>query len=624
MKKIVYLFTVLLMFASCQDNVLDKEPKNAYTDATVWSSAELVESLLAVQYLNTVVMINDATASYSNGQLNRYSPTRAGSSYVIGNAAEMHGGFSSMVIGDETFDVAGSWWEETPGKLNGIPSDGGFMEWWEQAYYVLRNLNEFIERVNESPIDAELAKTRVAEARFLRAFCYFGMVKRYGGVPLITVAAQLDSPEEILYPRRNSEKEIYDFILSETEEIAGLLPEVPESGRAGKWAALALKSRAALFAATIAKYGQQQLDGLLGFPQGDAANYFQLSMQASQRIINESQHGLYDGDADKVQNYKNIFLVKKNREAIMVKVHDGTGPSSGGGTCTWSWDQVCAPGPNMWRCGNWYAPYLEVVEQFEYVDGTPGKLDREALQSRLWTMDELWKDRDPRFYASLWTNGTPWTGCLPGAYQGDTVDFAGGLIRPDGTVITGVSESYNGVMAYGDQYLSALRGVTTSFGIMKYCDPAANHFIWYMESRTDYQIFRFAEILLNYAEAAYELGNSGEALTAINRIRERAGIRQLESIDLEKIRHERRVELIFENHRYWDVRRWRTAEAELSHPGSGLIYLLDYNTRKYKIQVTEKIDGLVIPHFPAINYYFPITQRRIAQNTNLVENPGYN
>ena len=148
--------------------------------------------------------------------------------------------------------------------MHGIPEDGGMLEWWDNAYYTIRNLNELIARVPNSPIDAETAKVRIAEARFLRAYCYFAMVKRYGGVPLLTEAPQLDSSEELLYPKRNSEKELYDFILDETMSISEDLANVTEVGRANKWAALSLYCRAALYAGSIAQYGKVQLDGLLG------------------------------------------------------------------------------------------------------------------------------------------------------------------------------------------------------------------------------------------------------------------------------------------------------------------------------------------------------------------------
>ena len=143
-------------------------------------------------------------------------------------------------------------------------------------------------------------------------------------------------------------------------------------------------------------------------------------------------------------------------------------------------------------------------------------------------------------------------------------------------------------------------------------------------SSTDYLVFRYGEILLNLAEAAFELGETGEALEAVNDIRKRAGISPLESVDRDKIRHERKVELAFEGHRYWDVRRWRIAVDVLSKPNSGLRYILDYETGKYQLQILDNVDGTgTSPNFYEHNYYFPITLSRTGNNSNLQENPGY-
>jgi hypothetical protein len=199
------------------------------------------------------------------------------------------------------------------------------------------------------------------------------------------------------------------------------------------------------------------------------------------------------------------------------------------------------------------------------------------------------------------------------------------LRKPDGTTSYNANDSYNGVKAVGYQSQHhVLSGVTnTGFGIMKYVDPSANNMIWLCESRTDYMIFRYGEILLNMAEAAYELGKDGEALEFVNQIRKRAGINKLTSIDLDKIKHERKVELAFENHRYWDLRRWRDAEEALTQWYTGVRYVLDYETRKYWIEFLDHVDGANQPQFPESNYYFPITQARIGANSNLVENPRY-
>src|SRR5690606_10423836 len=152
------------------------------------------------------------------------------------------------------------------------------------------------------------------------------------------------------------------------------------------------------------------------------------------------------------------------------------------------------------------------------------------------------------------------------------VDFHNGLQLPDGTIQT--SGSYQNVPAKGDQMADNSFG--PGFGVMKYLEETKDNMGERATSGTDWQIFRYAEVLLNYAEAAFELNHTPEALSAINDIRERAGIRAHTSIDMEKIRHERKVELAFEGHRYWDLRRWRTAEDVLTGPHSGMRYILDY------------------------------------------------
>lgn len=615
-----------LGLTSCYD-VLDKKPLGQYTDAVVWNDAVLVDALLVTQYMYTPVMVNDATTmftSWSGSPMNR-DQRKGDSNYFFGNSEQVFGVGLTMDVSDEAKYTVGAWANLAWNKANGITADGGVLEWWENAYYTIRNLNEFIERVSSSPLPPDVVVQRVAEARFLRAFCYFAMVKRYGGVPLLTTVPQLDSPDELLYPKRSSEKEVYDFILEETKEIAKILPEVQEVGRASRWAALALHSRAALFAASTAQFGEVQLDGLLGIPSSEASKYYQMCYDASRRIMTESQHHLYNNDNDKVQNFKNIFLVKDNPEAIMVKRHDGAGFQDGGFS-TWSWDQCECPRPQVWGLGNHHSPYLEMVEEFEYADGRSGKFDRDELQSKLWTMEELWAGRDPRFYASIWTNGTEWRDAVGGVFGNDTIDMHYGIITPEGNVVSGTSEQYDGKLAVGDQLLNHVQNgvVNCGFGIMKYLDPSANNMLWLCESRTDYQIFRFAEILLNYAEAAFELGKSGDALSAVNQIRERAGIKLLSDITRDKIRHERKVELAFENHRYWDLRRWRTAEKELTRSFSGLQYQYDYESGKFKVLVIEDVDGVTAPPtFFKKNYYFPITKTRIAANPNLIENPGY-
>ena len=627
--KLFIIVWIALTATSCYD-VLEQTPTDRYTDAVVWNDPILLEAHLAKLYSFTPVMVNDApgvlTGWYGSDNpvnVDGFGLETGSLVYILGFTVNGEGPTRTMDITDETKYNFGAQTSLAGVKLNGIQQAGIHLRWWGNAYYTIRQLNFFIENAGKSPIPK--VEERIAEARFLRAFCYFAMAKRYGGVPLVTKAHNLDATEEELYPKRNSEKEVYDFVLKETDEISKILPSSNEAGRANKWAALALRSRAALFAGSMAKYHTQQLNGLLGFPQGDAAAYFQICYDACKEIMNGGKYSLYDANPDKVQNFKDIFLVKDNCEAIMVKRHSGKDFMSGGDN-RWSWDIAECPRPSVWGVGNNHSPYLEMVEEFELKDGRSGVIDKAAAKNRLWTLDELWGDRDPRFKASIWTHGDAWPNAAGGLLGPNKINMINGIMSREGTLIDGRFDAYEGNLVVGDQLTRyrELNVTNTGFGVMKYLDPKADNMSWYCTSTTDYLIFRYGEILLNYAEAAVELNKAGDALTAVNQIRDRAGIARLAAVDIEKVRHERKVELAFENHRYWDLRRWRIAVDKLTRTFTGLRYIYDAASEKYRLDFINNIDGTTqTPTFPEKNYYWPIELNNITANPNLVENPGY-
>lgn len=602
MKNIITLLLTGLTLASCS-SYLNKTPLDIISDDDVWNDVSLTEAYLIELYQRMVYLDNDCTNGRGwNGD---------GYWYVFG-------------VNEVSDECMGQWkdWGEVLGwynyKFGNLKIGGGLMDWW--GYNPIRDMNFYIGKLPETPLSDELKARRMAEARYLRAFSYFAMVKRYGGVPLITEVQDIDTtPYEELYPKRNREQEVYDFIISEIDRIADDLPEYADAadlGRATRYAALALKCRAALYAASIAQFGKVELDGVVGIPAEMVDHYYRIAYDAADEIITKSNHDLYRADADKVTNFRNIFLVKNHCEVIFARHHNSINGLDGGGG--WCVDFFQCPRPQGWSRGNFSGAYLEMVEAFDYVDGTSGKLDRDAIQQGLWTVEELWGDKDPRFHASLYTQETPW--------KGTTVDFHKGILLPNGEIVT--NDSYDGIMANGDQDVDG-----TCFGMLKYLDEshdnmAGTNSAW-ATSEQDWLVFRYAEILLNFAEAAYELGLTGDALWAVNELRDRAGVALHVTIDREKIRRERKVELLFEGHRYWDARRWRIATEAFTGTFSGLRYVLDYQsytagTPRYKLMVVENIDGYVdTPLFREENYYLPITLARTTNNPNLVENPGY-
>lgn len=601
MKKIaLFLFTVSVFFTSCED-VLDKQPLDTINDAAVWTDRSLIDKYLGECYSEMRFFFE---MPY-NKPLNQLNDNNS---------------MDAITLSDEALSA----WGGVSPKSFWISIAGKQFEWW--GYPTVRKLNIFIDKMSASSMPESYKKQRLAEARFLRAFAYFNMVKRYGGVPLITTVPELDSSDEILYPKRNKEAEIYDFILSEVDAIVNDLPPTytsADAGRPSKYAALALKSRAAMYAGSIASWGTVQLDGVVGIPQNKAAGYWQASLDASNTIINSGQFALYNKyPTDKVKNFRNLFLDEANGEAIFSERYDG---QSGKGH---TYDMINVPKSyQIWGGGQKDCVYLEMVESFDNIDGTPGIINRAKITSSYkWTLNELWGNKDPRFRASVYTHGTAWT-YTNGPF---TLDYHSGIIytNTSGGLTFISSGSYKGVLA-----ATASTGRPTNFGVLKYLDEtrAVNHERGY--STTDYMVFRLGEIYLNQAEAAIELNQPAVALTAVNKIRERAGMPLYTSITRDLVRKERKSELAFEGTRYFDVRRWRTAVTDLSFNGKSLRFVLDgdsfaqgsYNvlTAKYIVQIVNNADGSSAPFFQDKHYYLPISQSRTSTNTNLIENPGY-
>lgn len=591
MKKIFLYIILLSILPSCDMSLLDREPLDKISENAVYSSGPLVDATLADLYARTQFRM---PFDYGGGLLGVVIP-------FIGGEISFRGSWYGAVG-----------WVNHSAVLT--ESNTQYLNYW--AYGLVRSTNEFIGKLSEiegvEGMGDDLRNVRIAEARFLRAFTYFEMVKRYGGVPLITEAQDIDLPEEKLFVSRNSEKEVYDFIADECDMISEILPnaEQAEAGRVHKYAALALKSRAMLYAASIAKYGKQQLDGLLGFPASEAKSYWQKAYDAA-KAVQAGGYALYNEEEDKAKNYQMIFLDEGNCETIFSKVYNGK-DVVGHSYSLFHW-----PGCDTrvsW--GSEGLANLETVELYDYVDGRSGKDDRAIFKSdQLIDFVEHYKDKDPRFHASINYPGATFSGVKIYSHSGTYVD---GVLDNS---LTQVGE-IDGEPWFAKSQWSRFQDVT-GFGLKKFLDEPNGIQVKGGESDEDWIVFRYAETLLNLAEAAYELDKPGEALGYINEIRERAGMFLYKSIDMDKIRHERAVELFLEDQKFWDLKRWRTAETELSHQYGGIRTYFDWDAKKYRVEVNENADHR-LRTFEEKHYYQPISISRISNNPNLApENPGY-
>jgi len=594
--KILGVFFLTGLF-SCEDVFLDKEPIDMISDAVVWEDERLVEAYLDEVLHDMYFNLNECV--------------RPGRTAHIG--WEVWDVMTLTQVSDEARHSK-VWRNEHKKWGKGIIDErgGGFQQLW--AYPEIRRCNEIIGKMENSSLGDDAKLSLTTKARWARAMIYFAMVKRFGGIPLITEAQSVDAPEDELFQPRAKEVDVYDFIISEVDAIAENMPDVERQGYPSKWAAYALKSRAALFAASIASFGTVQLDGVLGIPASGAQRFWQASYDASKKIIDEGDFALYNKfPDDKVKNYRQVFLDESdNPESIFALSFNGKEQEG----FNHGWDNMTFPaGYSLW--GATLCVYLDMVEAFDNVDGTPGTFDRAKYEGGLWTAEELFANKEPRFHATILTQGSAW--------QGNSIDMYTHLILPDGSEISGGNSSYEGVLASG---LSSKEGSgVTGFNAIKYSDES-NIMPGRKSSEQDYMVFRYAEMLLNCAEAAIELNKPEEALTYINQIRERAGVALISSADRDAVRHERKIELSFEAHSWFDQRRWRTAVDAISRPFKALNYKLDYNSvddgaPKYLITVVDGVDGNNQKDFPEKLYYLPITPNRISNNPKMVENPGY-
>lgn len=453
-------------------------------------------------------------------------------------------------------------------------NDWGYGSWGTWDYTYIRELNIFLERCTEATKLSDGDKKRfLAEGRFLRANYYFEMVKRMGGVPLILESMIYDfkgDPTYLQHPRAK-ESEIYDFVIAEAEAIKMDLPaDVNVKSRASRGAALAMECRAALYAGSIAKYGgiTPQVvtpGGEVGIPASMANDYYTKALAAAQQIIDGSAgaYDLYRKKPELSENFASIFYDKGNNpETIFIedfklksgKVHGFT--------------QVNQPrfGAEEEEGGR-LNPSLNLVQSFEKLDNTFAPLpvtDGSGNPIYYDTQTEIFAGRDARLAGTVMLPGT--------SFKGRTVDIWAGYQLADGGIVSGddrgAQKKLPGtnvdvqVVGFDGPINGKEFTAQTGFYLRKYLDPAAGSGSRGTGSEVPFIRYRFAEVLLNAAEAAFELNQPGVAAGYMNRVRERAGLLtelQAGDITMARIMHERRAELSFEGHILFDQKRWRHA-----------------------------------------------------------------
>ncbi len=645
----LFSITLLLGISSCTD-MLELEPLDKTSAEDLLASTNGLKTLMATLY-NSIPM-EDFSFYPADGGFNKY-----------GWGGGLQSSFRLPMYTDEATASAGS----------GV-GPVVFSYW---PYGEIRQANKFFESLEK--VKADLNETTYkqlkSEAHFVRAYIYFGLAKRYGGVPLIDQV--LDDEYEAgtdnagLYIPRNTEKETWSFILKELDLAIENLPAVTNSAdgkyRATKWAALALKSRVALHAASVAKYwnqaplaGEAVSANLAKMDAADAAAFYQQCIDASSQLIDNGGFALYKptpaDPAEAARNFQNLFLTS-NEEIIFVKAYlDGTSVANQGH----SWDILYNPSqtsPGFHKWGR-YSPTLDLADIFEdysddgkgesskivtrtdgveeYVYNDPNQVDLSLPFKQYDDLYEPFANKDARFLASVIVPGATW--------KNTKIVIQGGMVKSNGKVVAYASDSEtkNGVTyyTYGAEGTSEFSGfykmgssddanfTCSGFLIRKYLQEGKTVQGVSNSSTTPFIDFRLAEIYLNYAEAVAESGqgDASKARGYLNALRKRAGHQDEIPLTLDNILKERRVELAFEGFRYWDLMRRREFHSLFSGTRrTALIPMVDLrgDTPKYIfVRANNYYDEFSNGRtFPADNGYY---QSIPGRNTNnLIENPGH-
>lgn len=546
-KHILSLLLILGILPFSCSKTLDLKPLNAISEDAVWSDPALIRVFVNQIYKESVLTYKDAGFTWG------------------AQTDELFSNFNwcnetQYVLGQATPDNQGSSF-----PLN-YSSTSNF---WSTLYNTIQKTNVFfhnIELTDTTNRSQQIGQMK-GEVHFLRALCYFELLKRFGGVPIITKV--YTSADKTFTEERASREATTSYILTELGSAVNLLPKTysnsGDNGKATIGAALALKSRLLLYTASPAYNAT-----------GDQSKW-QAAADAAKAVMDLGIYSLYGNAA----NYNNIFLDPFNSEVIFARMFSGTAFEDRYNTVFRDLS------PNGYNGYSAYNVLEQMVEAFEMSDGSKFSWNNPVQAANPYA------NRDPRFYADILYNGAP--------YRGRGAQF------------------YEGGLDSKESTMSPWNASKTGYTIRKMVDEKFD-FNVQEYSTCSWVVFRLSEIYLNYAEASAELGKTTEALKYLNLIRERVGMPDVDATNLmAKIRQERRIELCFEGHRYFDLRRWNIAS---SGAGDALGILItpktpDNKAFTYKTQVIQHRVWQ-----PALTVY-PIPRSEIQKNPNIEQNQGY-
>ncbi|MDR0394955.1 MAG: RagB/SusD family nutrient uptake outer membrane protein, partial [Tannerella sp.] len=622
-----------------------------------------------------------------------------------------------------------TYWNSTGEMVN--RNNTGFVRhrtgYWSGGFRIIRQANTLITGLPDYPELADQSKAWIAEAKYIRAYVYFQLAKRYGGLPKIFEPQVLDpNDESTVWVARESHADTYDFILKDLDEAIADLPETSEAGRANKYVAAAFKSRVALHAGTTARYGSLkftdwEVEGVLlqGIPSSKANDYFRQAWDATKLVEDGGRYELHRANGDKTENYIEVWEKSdNNKESIWLRKFDFN-------MTVHSYNSMMCPPRMATEGGDRFNPTLDWVELF---DGLPldenghfSAFDEDGNYLIYDNCQQLWEGVEPRLKANLLIPGDLYKG-------GMKLDLRAGIIKEeydpvvdkfkkftvdDGALESNLNSSStwnktdypdrnpfrertfidwsssasadqrdpyersdgakifkNGLDGPKINGTSGTNTITGFFG-RKHMDVTVPKASTVHNTSTQPWIeIRYAEVLLNRAEAAVELAQNGvashggadmleDAFRCINDLRDRAGATLLTGAaelsmepaytnwsnpgpkgqggfveaptrGLQIVRVERYKELAFESKIYWDLLRWFTFDTQIRQYRRRGLYPFMYSKGatvdengipdgKYIYDAKSSEEGSGRVNFPNVNNYYETIPGAELQNNPLLQ-----
>lgn len=533
---------------ACDDAFLDTKPTDIISDEAIFADSALADAYVIGRYVGVQLSTESDKPGFGRGFEDAWMSSVTDESICN--------------FDNDTYFVQ---------QGNAAPDRTGWISnTWTRSYRSIRECNYGLANLDKVPMSEPGKRRLKAELRFIRAYRYHDLIRNFGGIPIIgdKVYSLEDRDYTELYQRKSIEESLTYAITELDAAAAGLAGSAVIPGRGSENAALALKARLLLYAASP----------LYNNDRNDVAKW-QKAADAAKAVMDKNAFSLHN-------DYRKLFITNNTSEDIFIRLYSPTNEHT---------NLELVNGPNGY--GGWAGntPLQNLVDDYEMMDGTKITDPKSGYNPK-----EPYKNRDPRLTMSILYNGAP--------YRERKVEtfVPGGQDSKDG------NENWN--------------TTKTGYYVYKFINdqnPIRNA---NQTATQPWKYIRYGEILLNYAEARNEAaGPDATVYSAINQLRKRVGMPDLpagltQAAMRERIRNERRVELAFEEHRFFDVRRWKIANVTENVPA-------------YGVRPEKKTDGSIEyvkiialegRKFQDKNYWQPIPQSEIqASGGALKQNAGY-